>query len=101
AKQNGEVVFHFTPPGASWMNRIEIWNGIIARKLIRRGTFKSVKALNRDIEVFVKQWNSDCKPITWTATVEEISTRSVLSRPTWTLSCVPPRLTMWPVGQRK
>jgi transposase len=72
AKQNGEVVFHFTPTGASWMNQIEIWNGIIARKLIRRGTFKSVKALNRDIEAFVKQWNSDCKPIKWTATAEEI-----------------------------
>jgi hypothetical protein len=71
AKQNGEVVFRFTPTGASWMNQIEIWNGIIARKLIRCGTFKSAKALNR-IEAFVKQWNSDCKPIKWTATADEI-----------------------------
>ena len=72
AKQNGEVVFHFTPTGASWMNQIEIWNGIIARKLIRCGTFKSVKALNWEIEAFVKQWNGDCKPIKWTATADEI-----------------------------
>ena len=35
AKQRGRVVFHFTPTGASWMNQIEIWNGIITRKLIR------------------------------------------------------------------
>ena len=26
---------HFTPTGASWMNQIEIWNGIITRKVIR------------------------------------------------------------------
>ncbi|MGH3853685.1 MAG: transposase [Pseudonocardiaceae bacterium] len=53
AKQGGKVVFHFTPTGASWMNQIEIWNGIIARKLIRCGTFRSVK-------------------VKWTATAEEI-----------------------------
>jgi transposase len=72
AKQNGKVVFHFTPTGASWMNQIEIWNGILTRKLIRCGTFRSVKALDREIEAFVKRWNSDCKPFTWTATAEEI-----------------------------
>lgn len=44
-------------------NQIEIWNGIITRKLIRCGTFKSE---------FVKHWNSDCKPMKWTATAEEI-----------------------------
>jgi hypothetical protein len=54
------------------MSQIEIWNGIIDRRLIRCGTFKSVKALNRDIKAFVEQWNSDCKPIKWTATAEEI-----------------------------
>ncbi len=26
ATQQGRVVFHFTPTGASWMNQIEIWN---------------------------------------------------------------------------
>lgn len=72
AKQDGKVIFHVTPTGASWMNQIEIWNGIITRKLIRCGTFSSVKVLNREIEAFVKQWNSDCKPIKWTATAEEI-----------------------------
>jgi len=82
AKQDGKVVFHFTPTGASWMNQIEIWNGIITWKLIRCGTFSSVKALNREIESFVKHWNSDCKPIKWTATAEEIigKVRAVTAR---------------------
>ncbi|MGH9195294.1 MAG: IS630 family transposase [Acidimicrobiia bacterium] len=72
ARQNGNVVFHFTPTGASWMNMIEIWNGILTRKLVRCGTFSSVKILNKEIEAFVAHWNSDCQPITWTATAEEI-----------------------------
>jgi hypothetical protein len=54
------------------MNQIEIWNGILTRKLIRCGTFRSVKALDREIESFVKHWNNDCKPFKWTATAEEI-----------------------------
>lgn len=82
AKQNGNVIFHFTPTGASWMNMIEIWNGILTRKLIRCGTFNSVKILNQEIEAFVKHWNSDCQPITWTATAEQIisKVRAVTSR---------------------
>lgn len=54
------------------MNQIEIWNGIITRKVIRRGTHSSVKLLIKDIESFVEHWNSDCAPIKWTATADEI-----------------------------
>lgn len=81
ARQNGNVVFHFTPTGASWMNIIEIWNGIITRKVIRRGTHNSVKVLIKDIESFVTNWNNDCIPIKWTATAEEIidKVRSITS----------------------
>ena len=71
-KQSGSVVFHFTPKGASWMNQIEIWNGIITRKVIRRGTHSSVRLLIKDIESFAENWNSDCMPIKWTATADEI-----------------------------
>jgi hypothetical protein len=56
--------------------------GIITRKLIRCGTFSSVKALNKAIESFVAHWNSDCGPIVWTATAEEIldKVRTITSR---------------------
>jgi transposase len=72
AARQGKVVFHFTPTGASWMNQIEIWNGILTRKVIRCGTFTSVKILNKMIEMFAEHWNSDCKPIKWTATADKI-----------------------------
>lgn len=72
AKHKGRVVLHFTPTGASWLNIIEIWNGIITRQLIRRGTFTSVKVLNAKIRQFTENWNSYCKPVVWNATADEI-----------------------------
>jgi transposase len=82
ARQRDRVVFHFTPTGASWMNLIEIWFGILTRKVIRCGTFSSVRILNQAIEAFAEHWNSDCQPITWTATAEEIigKVRAITSR---------------------
>jgi transposase len=72
AEQGGKVVFHFTPTSASWMNQIEIWNGIITRQLIRRGTFSSVKILNCAIRQFTAAWNADARPFRWAATANEI-----------------------------
>jgi transposase len=72
AKQNGQVVFHFTPKGASWMNAIEIWNGIITRKLIRRESHTSTRTLRFAIESFVDHWNANPTVIKWTATADEI-----------------------------
>lgn len=82
AEQDGRVIFHFTPTGASWMNQIEIWNGIITRKLIRRGTFSSVKAVDKAIKRFAADWNTDARPFKWTATADEIidKVRAVSSR---------------------
>jgi hypothetical protein len=31
------LVFHYTPKHASWMNQIEIWFGILVKKVIKRG----------------------------------------------------------------
>jgi transposase len=82
AEQGGRVVLHFTPTGASWMNQIEIWNGIITRQLIRRGTFPSVRAVNNAIKRFTADWNADARPFRWTATADEIidKVRAVTTR---------------------
>lgn len=84
SEQGGRVIFHFTPTGASWMNQIEIWNGIITRQLIRRGTFSSVKVVNNAIKRFTADWNADAKPFKWAATADEIieKVRAVVSRMT-------------------
>ena len=61
------IVFHFTPKHASWLNQIEIWFSILARKLLRRGNFASKKALRTKIEQFITYFNNTmAKPFRWT-----------------------------------
>lgn len=65
--KNPRVKCHFTPKGSSWINQIENWFSIITRQAIRRGTFSSVKVLISSIRDYIKHWNTDPKPFTWTA----------------------------------
>ncbi len=50
---NPNITLHRTPVGASWMNQIEIWFGLITRQAIRRGTFSSVKQLVTTIKNYI------------------------------------------------
>jgi transposase len=70
--EHPNVTFHFTPKGASWINQIETWFGIITRQSIRRGTFTSVKVLIAQIRDYIAHWNTEPRPFVWTATAEEI-----------------------------
>src|SRR5512147_54844 len=63
---------HFTPTGSSWINQVERWFGLLTDKLIRRGVHTSVKALENDIKTWIKAWNEDPKPFTWTKTADTI-----------------------------
>jgi len=63
---------HFTPTYSSWLNQVETWFGIITRKAIRRGSFRSTKELAQKIDLFVKNYNRSSKPFAWTATAESI-----------------------------
>jgi transposase len=40
---------HFTPTGSSWLNQVDRWFGHLTEQKIRRGTHKSVQALEADI----------------------------------------------------
>jgi hypothetical protein len=66
--------------GASWINQIETWFGIITRQAIRRGTFASVKALVKQIRDYIAPRNADARPFTWTATVDEILAKVALTQ---------------------
>lgn len=62
-----EVIFHYTPKHASWLNQIEIWFSIIVRKLLRRESFVSVEDLQIKILNFIKYFNKTmAKPFKWT-----------------------------------
>jgi putative transposase len=64
--------FHFTPTYSSWLNQVETWFGIITRKAIRRGSFRSTKQLAEKIDQFIKSYNRNSKPFIWTATAGAI-----------------------------
>jgi transposase len=61
------IVFYFTPKHCSWLNQIEIWFGILMRKLLRRGNFISQADLKSRILLFVDYFNRTmAKPFKWT-----------------------------------
>jgi DDE superfamily endonuclease len=61
------IVFHYTPKHASWMNQIEIWFSILARKVLRRGSFTSVQDLEAKVLAFIEYYNRTmAKPFRWT-----------------------------------
>ena len=61
------ITFHFTPRHASWLNQIEIWLGILVRKLLRRGSFISVADLRAKVLAFITYYNDTmAKPFRWT-----------------------------------
>ena len=62
-----KIVFHYTPKHASWMNQIEIWFSILARKLLKRGTFTSKEDLKEQLLRFINYFNETmAKPFKWT-----------------------------------
>ena len=63
---------HFTPTSASWLNLVERWFALITDHAIRRGSFDSVKQLERTITRYVAEWNDDAKPFVWTKSAREI-----------------------------
>ncbi len=62
-----KIIFHYTPKHASWMNQIEIWFGILVKKVIKRGNFLSKDALKEQILAFIDYFNKTmAKPFKWT-----------------------------------
>ncbi len=61
------IRFCFVPIHCSWMNQIEIWFGILNKKLLKRASFTSVDDLQKAIREFVAQHNAMfAHPYRWT-----------------------------------
>ncbi len=71
------VHFHFTPTGASWLNMVEAWFGILTRQSIRRGSFETVRALVRHIRAYIAHWNDHPTPFVWTKEPADIIKQAV------------------------
>jgi transposase len=63
---------HFTPTSASWLNLVERWFALITGQAIRRGSFDSVRRLERAIMLWLAAWNENAQPFHWTKSAAAI-----------------------------
>jgi len=50
------IVIHFTPYHGSWLNLVEIWFGIMGKKVLGE-SFCSPESFKAGFEAFVEEWN--------------------------------------------
>ena len=60
------IRFAYTPRHCSWLNQVEIWFGVLSRKLLRRSSFASAEELRARVMAFIDYFNRTmAKPIDW------------------------------------
>lgn len=67
ATASHRIRFVYTPKAASWLNQIELWFSILARRLLRRASFASAEELRVRLLRFIDYFNRTlAKPFRWT-----------------------------------
>lgn len=63
------IRFVYTPRHCSWLNQVEIWFSILARRLLKRTSFVSIDDLETKVMAFIHYFNDVLgKPFRWTYT---------------------------------
>jgi len=66
-RHGSRFVFHYTPTHGSWLNQIELWFGIVSRRVLRCASFRTADELVSAIESFIDTWNGEeAHPFRWT-----------------------------------
>lgn len=61
------IRFVYTPKHCSWLNQVEIWFGILSRRVLKRGSFVSTQELKQKLLLFIDFFNEHlAKPFRWT-----------------------------------
>lgn len=69
ANPSHRIRFVYTPVHCSWLNQIELWFSHLARKVLKRGSFTSLKDLVEKVLAFIRAHNERfAKPYRWTYT---------------------------------
>lgn len=73
---------HFTPTYSSWLNLVERFFASLTEHQLKRGSHRSVHAVEKAISQYLDQHNESPKPFRWTKSADEIieSVNSVLKR---------------------
>jgi hypothetical protein len=62
-------VFHFTPIHGSWLNQVELWFSVLARRFLKRGDFGSVEDFEGRLGEYLEVYNTHtAHPYRWTYT---------------------------------
>jgi hypothetical protein len=78
------VRFVYLPKHTSWLNQVEIVFGIVSRRVMRRGNFKSLQDLNERLTDFISYFNRTfAKPFEWNYTGRLVRTDTVKRPSTW------------------
>lgn len=63
------IRFIYTPIHSSWLNQVECWFSVLARRFLRRSSFTSLEDLKTRLEQFITYFNAVlAKPYKWTYT---------------------------------
>lgn len=63
------IRFVYTPKHCSWLNQVEIWFSVLARRLLKRSSFSSLDDLRSRVDSFIAYFNATmAKPYRWTYT---------------------------------
>jgi hypothetical protein len=62
-------VFHFTPKHGSWLNQVELWFSVLARRFLKRGDFRSAEEFEAKLQAYLDAYNDHhAHPYRWTYT---------------------------------
>ena len=78
------VRFVFLPKHTSWLNQIETIFGIVQRRVVRRGSFRSTAELKERLLEFIQYFNDTfAKPFNWTYTGRPVTAKRDSRPKTW------------------
>lgn len=66
-RHGGRFRFVYTPIHASWVNQVEIWFSLLARRVLKHASFANPDDLLQAVDAFVAHWNEhEAHPFRWT-----------------------------------
>ena len=67
--EHPKLRFHFTPTYSSWLNQVELWFSVLARRFLKRGDFASATEFEQRLTAYLEAYNAREKhPYRWTYT---------------------------------
>jgi len=66
-RHGSRFVFHYTPTHGSWLNQIEIFFGILSRRVLKYASYATTRLLDNAVLRFLRVWNEEeGHPFRWT-----------------------------------